>query len=458
MKRLTLLILVLIEIIGSSCEDFVQVDLPNTKISSGTVFARDETAVAATLGMYDVMQRITAFGASGGQNSITALTGLSSDEFKNYSQAHQEIYTNNILTNNANVLTLWSSLYNTIYIANSVIEGVSHSTTLSESVQRQLLGEAKFIRSFCHFYLVNLFGDVPMNLTTDYRTNTNAMRIATDMIYTQIVADLTEARDLLVEAYPSPDRGRPNRYAAVALLSRVYLYKQNWAKAEEMATEVIGQSSYALATSLDQVFLMASPEAIWQLPSAAPSRNTWEGRSFILLFDPFFISLNEEILAAFENDDQRKIKWINTFTNSNNNTYYYSYKYKISGGTPKSEHSILLRLAEQYLIRAEARAQQEKLTGPNSSASDLNAIRSRAGLPPTAAITKEELLTAILNERRVELFTEWGHRWFDLKRTGKTQAVLSPSKPELSPEDELYPIPETEMAKAPNLKPQNPGY
>lgn len=118
---------------------------------------------------------------------------------------------------------------------------------------------------------------------------------------------------------------------------------------------------------------------------------------------------------------------------------------------------MVLRLAEQYLIRAEARVKQGKLTGNGSAAEDINEIRNRAGLGDTPASTDEELMAAIEQERKVELFAEWGHRWLDLKRTGRASALLS-SKTHWDDTDVLYPIPQQEILNDPNLKPQNDGY
>ncbi|HEU4473178.1 MAG TPA: RagB/SusD family nutrient uptake outer membrane protein, partial [Flavisolibacter sp.] len=123
---------------------------------------------------------------------------------------------------------------------------------------------------------------------------------------------------------------------------------------------------------------------------------------------------------------------------------------------PLAEYLIVFRLAEQYLIRAEARMHKGDIQG---SISDLNIIRSRAGLPSLpVTLTPVQLATAIEQERRVELFCEWGHRWQDLKRTGRAGAVLSTAKaPNWQSTDELYPIPAVEMQNNPFLT-QNPGY
>ena len=118
---------------------------------------------------------------------------------------------------------------------------------------------------------------------------------------------------------------------------------------------------------------------------------------------------------------------------------------------------MVLRFAELYLIRAEARAQQNKLTGANSAASDINVIRTRAGLSNTTATTQAALLLAVEKERQVELFTEWGHRWFDLRRTGRIDAVLSAVKPTWKPTAALFPIPYLEIQRNPLLT-QNNGY
>ncbi|MDO5969574.1 RagB/SusD family nutrient uptake outer membrane protein, partial [Flavivirga aquimarina] len=119
------------------------------------------------------------------------------------------------------------------------------------------------------------------------------------------------------------------------------------------------------------------------------------------------------------------------------------------------EYPVVFRLAEQYLIRAEARAELGKIS---EAQSDLNVIRNRAGLGNTTASTKEALRDAILDERQVELFTERGHRWFDLKRRGEAADVLAPLKPSWQDTDVLFPIPESELLLNPNLLPQNDGY
>jgi hypothetical protein len=154
---------------------------------------------------------------------------------------------------------------------------------------------------------------------------------------------------------------------------------------------------------------------IWQLSKPAPTNdiNTYEGNYFILNSAPLTdiqksTTLNELLLSSFESGDKRKESWVGKFTDASIPTsvdYYFPFKYKIDFSSDVLESSTVFRLAEQYLIRAEAKAQLNKIS---EAQSDLNILRSRAGLANTIVSDKSSLLAAILHERQVELFTEWG--------------------------------------------------
>jgi hypothetical protein len=184
---------------------------------------------------------------------------------------------------------------------------------------------------------------------------------------------------------------------------------------------------------------------------------TWEGYYFVPSFstsEPRYVITND-LLNSFENGDLRKTKWINVNVISGQE-FPYPYKYKDGNNSSSisNENYIVFRLAEQYLIRAEAEANLDDLS---SAISDINVIRKRAGLPDTDAFDKESVLSAIEKERRAELFCEWGNRWFDLKRTGQVNNVLSKTKSNWKPFAALYPIPLPEINANPNLS-QNEGY
>ncbi|UNY98615.1 RagB/SusD family nutrient uptake outer membrane protein [Zhouia spongiae] len=443
-----------------SCKDFVEIDPPNSRVIGSTVFENDRLATSAIEGVYHRMFDSGNF-AGGGQWSVTTVAGLSADEFEvnPFSSSLQEFYRCDIDPSNPANLALWSSAYSTIYMVNAVMEGLKSSSVITPETKKQLEGEARFVRAFSYFYLVNLFGDVPLIITTDYRVNAKALQVSPDDIYQAIINDLEHSRQLLDDTYRNSERTHPNRLVASALLARVYLYRQEWSRAADLATELIGSTdTYSLAEDINDVFLANSSEAIWQI---APTNvgNTNEGNMFILTSSPVSspwnpVYLKEELVSGFDNHDKRLLHWIGTFE-SNGTTFYYPFKYKIrlSSGQP-TEYATVLRFAEQYLIRSEARARMGDIPG---ALADLNLIRNRSGLENYTGNSEQELLAAILKERRKEFFSEWGHRWLDFKRLSLANDLLSPDKEGWRTTDVLYPIPQRELDKAPTLN-QNSGY
>jgi hypothetical protein len=442
----------MIALILSGCKKFLQIDAPKESLVTETVFDNDDIATSAVTGIYIKMAN------NQGLSSINTICGLSADELISYNINHGEFYENQINPINTHLNTIYFNSYNYIFTANAILEGLNASNHVSLATKAQLQGEAYFIRAFNYFYLVNLFGQIPLNLITDYRITRLEPRASVDRIYQQILIDLKAAEGLLKNKYITTERVRPNLSAVQALLARVYLFRQDWSNAEKYASLVIDNTATYSLVAVDNVFLKNSGEAIWQLFPPVNS-NAVEGFNFILVATPGTISLKSEFaIGAFEINDRRKISWVKSFTN-NTGTYYYPYKYKIRSSTVVSEYSMVLRLAEQFLIRSESRAEQNNLNG---AIDDLDKIRERAGLTlikqTKPGISKMELLSSIQKERKVELFTEWGHRWLDLKRTGQASAILQPLKTHWKSTAILYPLPENEVNRNPNIGGQNDGY
>ncbi|HLY68731.1 MAG TPA: RagB/SusD family nutrient uptake outer membrane protein [Puia sp.] len=446
--------------LAGGCAKFIDIKPPTTQLVTSSVFASDAAATAAMTGIYGNMSGSHGF-AGQLTGSTSLLLGLYADELENFStnQNQAAFYTNALSAANTDVSSdLWAQPYQDIYDANAVIEGLAGSSGVSDPVKNELTGEAKFIRAFCYFYLVNFFGEIPLITSTNYQANAVAARNTSAQVYDQIVTDLQDAQNLLPDDYSISDgeRIRPNKAAASALLARVYLFTNDWTDAEAASNAVISDPLYSLP-ALDSVFLANSAEAIWQFKPVLPNINTTEGNIFILTTTPQFVALSNQVLQAFEPEDLRRTDWVDSIT-VGTNTYYYPFKYKVKTGTTLTEYSMVLRLGEQYLIRAEARAKQGNVFGAQS---DLNMIRQRAGLPPTADSTADELAVAILHERQVELFTEWGHRWFDLKRTDNADAVMEIVTPlkggSWNTDFQLFPIPKSEILVDQQLT-QNPGY
>ena len=455
----------IISFIFISCKKIVETDPPINSITTVQVFSNDADATSVVTGIYS--QLINTQGTAKFSNgAITLYAGMTSDELAYTRSSLVDFYNNSLLSTNSFISTsLWNPMYLAIYKCNATLEGLNSSAGVSDQVRNQLIGEVKLIRAFCYFYLVNLFGDVPLVVNIDWKSSASMTRASSENVYEQIVSDLKDAQSNLAQDYSlsKGERSRPNAWAASALLARVYLYLKDWPNAEATSTIIINNSSlFKLETDLNKVFLKTSVEAIWQLqPSNISSPYaTTEGASLI----PFSSTakadyyLTPQLLNIFDATDKRKAAWTNKSVNSSI-TYVYPYKYKVALGTTGStinEYYMVLRLAEQYLIRAEARVYQDNLTG---AISDINSIRARAGISSLlTTVSKNEIIDSIGNERMRELFAEWGHRWFDLKRTNKADDVLAPLKGNnWQSTDKLYPIPYSELQKNPNLD-QNLGY
>lgn len=449
-----LISLIVCTLIFLSCKKFVQIDPPKNSLVPATIFNNDHLASSAVLGLYQQMSLLGY--ASGDSRSISTTCGLTADEFIGYSAELKQTY-DNLLSADISAVSMWPAIYANIYNANSTLEGLEASSEISTSLKEQLRGEALFVRAFNYFYLANLYGPIPLHTTTNYLANSKASRASLNAVYTQIIQDLKLSESLLDETYVTVERVRPNKSSVRALLARIYLYTGDWVNAERYASLIIEMNSIYRLSDLDQIFLKNSSETIWQLVPPSGS-NTPAGSLLILTTAPLNVSLRRDFVEqAFEQKDLRKAAWVRSLA-VNNTTYYYPFKYKVRSSTTVTEYTMVFRLTEQFLIRAEARAHQGNLA---TSIDDVDAIRKRAGLPliksTNPSITKPELLMVIEKERRVELFTEWGHRWFDLKRTGRSNAVFSVTKTNWKPEYVLFPIPNTEVQRNSNIK-QNDGY
>jgi hypothetical protein len=443
----------------TSCKKFVEIEPPINQTISDEIFKSDDLAISAVTGIYSEMMSSSGKFSSG---EVTFYAGMSADELMFLAPSFRDEFVRNQITESGQptlLIAFWEKAYRFIYTANICLEKMNApSASLSSQTRRMLEGECRFIRAFCYFHMVNLFGAVPLPVGSDFRVNMTLPRSPIAKVYELIIQDLETAIELLLEQYPtSPTRVRPNKFAALALLSKVYLYRNDWAKAETASTLIINSPLYTL-DSLDSVFKKSSVEAIWQLlPVNSTFNNTWEGN--IILPNSNTYVITDTLYKSFEPNDHRRSVWLmsKTVPGPPPNIRYYPTKYRIKSNSAKLEYYVVFRLAEQYLIRAEARAHLGKLS---EASADLNMIRNRARLPNTTSGTQETLYAAISQERKIELFAEWGNRWYDLKRTQKADAELKelPSKKATwTLNDTLWPIPSSQIIFNPNLT-QNPGY
>lgn len=440
----------------TSCKKFVTVDAPAISLADKAVFSDSATAEAAVLGLYHrcMQNNLSYFNGFG-----TLLSGLCSDELivTNTVPNIIDFYTYSIQPTSTQIATIWTDSYQLIYRANAAIEGLSSHTDNSRPVFRRLKGEAHFMRALVYFELLQLFGPVPLPLTTDYRINATLPRSSVNDVLGKVVADLQQADELLpISYYAKNGRVRPNRYAAQALLSRAYLFGKDWSKVITAADIVMAASNlYKLAEHPTDVFEVSNAEAIWQLMPILPGYNT--GYSQILLGGsglPTYATLRASFLENYEEGDLRRLAWISTHSHLGKE-FHQPNKYRYRTPVDGKEFMVMLRLGEIVLNRAEAKAEMGDLAGATE---DINLIRERSGLPLLGNMPKEALLNAIFHERQIELSFEQSHRWFDLKRTGKAAAILSALKPDNWKNTAVYwPIPQNEINANPTIY-QNEGY
>ncbi|OXG09009.1 SusD-like starch-binding protein associating with outer membrane [Flavobacterium araucananum] len=435
----------------ASCDSLVEVDLPSNELSSTTIYASDPTAEAAVNGIYQSLVSLTNYG------SVHYVLGETADELIPKTQLVNVYTSNEIPETDGTNGTMWTEYYKAVYNANAVIEGISGSTTLSVTKSKQWIAEAKFLRAYTYFYLTNIWGDVPLVLTTNVDVSALAPRTSQTKVYDQIILDLKDAEADLPINYSgySSLRIRATKWAAEALLARVNLYLGNNSDAATYASAVITQSgTYKMIAGLSATnspFVADNTEAIWQIPYYNTAY-TYEGAALFTTAGTYMLRKGN---TMFEAGDARKTNWTISVVASDGLTYLAPRKYKNSYVATPVERSTVLRLAELYLIRAEARVKSNDIPGAQQ---DINIIRNRALLPATTLTDPTQLLALISLERERELFAEFGHRWFDLKRSGTIDQVLGTTAGKIwSSTDSLYPIPETARRSNPFLT-QNSGY
>lgn len=440
----------------SACESFVDIPPAANLQQTAQVFSSEQGVTAAVNGVYTNIRSASPSFLNGG---VSLYAGLSAGEIYNTTTSTTyDPFSKNLIPNtNSTVNSMfWSLPYNTIYRCNLILEGIEKSDVLSQKYKNQVRGEMLLVRSLVYFYLANLYGDVPLILTTDYSVNAVMGRVAVDQVYSQVIADLSEAQQLLTVNYPSVGKTRPNKYTAMALLARVYLFRKAYRQSLDVADLILNSNAYSLTTDLARTFLINSSETIWEIAAPGEARNSAEALLFIptsTTARPTF-AIPDGYVNMFENTDKRKSTWLGRNVNAGI-TYYYPAKLKSRLTTPITEYEVMFRLSEIYLIKAECAAQLDDVP---SAINSLNMVRRRAGVADVSStLLKPAVLTAVLQERQREFLGEWGHRWFDLKRLGQLVPVMAIEKPDFKAFAQWFPIPQTQINFNQNLI-QNEGY
>ena len=379
---------------------------------------------------------------------------------------------------------LWEGNFVGIGRACYAIDLIPQSTADAASKDRYV-GEAKLLRAYFYFNLVRIFGGVPKIdkvLETQAEIEAALTRKSEAEIYAFIESDLNDAIAKLPVTISPAEYGRVSKGAAQALLAKVSLYQKKWGQAKAMADAVIGSGQYSLLTDYAMIWREAgefSAESIWEVNAKGTTPNKGVEGYFVTqairgsggLGWGFNIP-SASLVNAYEPNDKRKAAtiittgqalWDGFQTNPAAPNPYYNYKAYVSktqesfnGDDWQSNKNVrILRFGEVLLIKAEA---ENELNNTSAAAGALNQIRTRAGLANTTATTQTDLRDAIWKERRVEMAFEHD-RMFDLRRTGRAQAVLTALGINyVSPKHNLFPIPQTQIDLSNKKLEQNPGY
>jgi len=448
-----------------SCDDTLEIENPTDALSAEQVFSTVEGIEAAEIGLYTgTYHSLPHF-----YQYYEIYYPMFADEMTYRLNSYAEYYANTYSPSSSMAQNLWYYPYQSIYRSNDFLTRIQGTTLISDQKYRMYQAEARYLRAYSYIFLVNTFGGVPIITTNDYKEAATVARSSKEEVWNLIIEDLTFAKENLKDC--GNPKTRITSYAASALLARAYLYNERWQEAADEASEMIpvsdgglGQGGFSLET-VDRVFKYNSSEAICQFNTEGfTGSGTYVGYTRAgILYIPTTSRVNYRLTESLVNDiksdtaDQR-IAWIDSVVDGSS-TWYYPYKYK-NNQTPSSaddyEYYVYTRLAEMYLIRAEANAHLGNL---QPAICDLNAIRRRAGISDLPLqLTSSEILYAVEEERRKELFCEQGHRWADLNRTGRADAIYGAlSYKSWESHRSLLPISEKEILKNPYLE-QNPGY
>lgn len=418
---------------------------PVDAVSNQRLFTRGSDAEPAIIGAYEAVARL-------GQNYVL-MAEIPTKNVRGNALNRQFEQMNNLLflDDNGFYNNLWRENYLLVSRVNVIISKVPGIEDLSLENKNRILAEARFLRAFAYFNLVRYFGNVPLITEPTTSADLGALQVSRDpinVIYEQIFSDLEFAKLQLPVNFSTTlaSKARATKAAAYALATRIHLFRKEYELVLSNSAEVIALRGRTLTNSYLSLYSdRNTAESIWEINYDNIVTNTM-ARTFLpgALGGVRMLEANPDIIGAYEVGDLRRNvtigmqagePFINKYTRAN----------------AGSDNIIVLRLAEVLLSRAEALAE---LSFPSQEAEELmNEVRRRAGLNPLNLSDKNNFMSQLYKERRLELCYE-GHEWFDLVRTKRLASVLGIS----DSNKQIWPVPAVELLRNPNLLPQNPGY
>ena len=453
---------IFILLINSSCHDFLQQDLQGT-FSSATFYKTQSDALVALTGVYNStafvnsMNQLWVFGDVASDDAVKG--GLAGDQIDvQYIDQFNYVRTNTVLAN------VWQYYYEGISRANYVlyyVPGIDMDATL----KNRILGEAKFLRAYLYFNLVNIYGEIPLKLSPPLSLSLiNVAKSSVADVYNQIQTDLTEASKVLSKSYSGTDVGRATKGAAFGLLAKAHLYQQHWSSALSAIDSLEASGTYSLTNVYKNNFIDSTQnnsESIFEiqhLNGQTPSLGSFLNQYFSpSIYNGYYFNAPvQNFINEFESSNgivdprldytvgRAGNKWVNNenFDATWSSTGYLNRKHSQSKyDAPIIGNSglnyVYLRYADILLMKAEALNESNR---GSEAIIPLNKVRKRAresylfdknltgyGVIPAGLLAdvvyndQSHLRQSIQHERRVELGFEF-HRYFDLMRYGQQVA------------------------------------
>ncbi len=463
-KRQTLTIIcnfIITATLLSSCSNILEPE-PIDLLTDDIVLNEPKDVPNVEIGLYAAFRPIIPSAVIAGD--FTADMLIHNGTFSNF----RELGTKQITSANGSATALWASIYNTVYIANFIIEKLPTVPGVRSTDRDRVLATAHFLRGYAYFMAVYTFGGVPLVTTTDIEANRNIARTEEGDVLDFILEDYNEALGILPEI--PANAGFASDFAVRAALAKYHLYLENWSEAEDFSSDVIASGLYSLDTLFTNIVRKDfTQEAIFEMGYTInddPGTNGTIGLNNLFVGRREIIPSNQTILALASDESGERFASI-SFSISNlvgaDNGWSVA---KYGTADQDNNNVVVFRLAEMYLIRAEAKANQGNVTGARA---DINILRARADIwnsttktktftPRVGAVTQAQMLQIIETERIYELAFE-GHRWYDLVRTGRASVVMPAFNDNWKNAYELWPIPQREIQNNPALAGhQNPGY
>ncbi|RRA97625.1 RagB/SusD family nutrient uptake outer membrane protein [Larkinella rosea] len=479
MKKNLFLLLILL-VTASSCKDFLALS-PEYQISDQTFYKNQNDFETALTGVYSTFRGL--FSTANVQYLGDLTTDNAEIQWSSPSVNEMQLDQNAVVSTNSNIQGAWNTCLYTISRSNAIINRID-GVSFDQATKDRIKGEAKFLRAYSYFYLVRLFGNVPI---VDKEFGSPEEVAAADLapkpaaqVYQVILADLTSAETLLPVAL-NTDRTRASRPTVKAVLGKVYLTMKNYEQAAAKLKEVIDAKTYSLVADYKTLFTNGNnnlSESIFEIEYVS-GRSM--GNNYSALFTPAITSMaiftgnlqgsgrivpTLDVLKAYEPGDARKAVSVNDsvlLIGGKKSYSRYGLKFVDFKAIDLSDGSVTfteLRYADVLLMYAEVLNEQGKTA---DALPFINQVRNRAKLANVTETTQAGLRLAIEKERQLEFLFE-GQRWFDLVRTGRVQTVMNAHYASLKLTfkvddfELIFPIPQNEVDLNPTVIKQNPGY